>query len=658
MGIQGFFNYFMSESENQKPNKKFIVEEIIDNTVSRLYIDFVNIVHDVLNENKDIDNGSDEADVLIKNKVLERLGTIFDHYPKAKKFVYFECIPTVAKIKEQYSRRIYRKIQTDVENDLKFRCKIPQQSRFDHHKFAIDSDFIKMLAEAIEEHFTDQDIEVYKFANDEVGEAEHRIINHIKNTKFKNDDTFVMYSPDADVFLLSAIVTNLMDSNSKRITINTMRRSDDSSNRLFYKIDTHKYIDYLVQKINQPKKIKNQLINDVTYIFNLLGDDFIPIFDIFKTSNAKDIFPTIFKALAKLDDTEYILEYSEKSNRYTINKLSLVKIFDYLSSAPKPNQRKTFEYKYNMQYPEKDDDLPLTYSKIVYSVLSDAFQKGYYFYEKEKKYRPNKNNFGITDDNFDKDFATEGHFLQYEEDYNRNQYVITAKKSAYKTINLVGLDNGTNDKNENNNSGTAQRLIKHKYLRKQKRIDIDSGADSDNNNIIKNYFEGYEFILDMYYNECGTVRNNFWYYKHNSSPKIENIVKWLSENDLPTYVNNDDVKVSYFTNEQYKKYLFSLIDDNYNKLIQSGKQSIEYDDLVKISKKKNSNVIFDCFEKKYLNKCEIKGEIIPSPFDFVADSKNTRKNRQMGGFVDEIFMAKYFKYKNKCDELLKKVEKS
>ena len=53
----------------------------------------------------------------------------------------------------------------------------------------------------------------------------------------------------------------------------------------------------------------------------------------------------------------------------------------------------------------------------------------------------------------------------------------------------------------------------------------------------------------------------------------------------------------------------------YIKLLKS-KENIGYDDLVKISKK-TKNLIFNCFEKKYLNKCEIRGELMPNPFDFI-----------------------------------------
>jgi hypothetical protein len=615
MGIQGFFNYFMNESNLQKHSNKFIIEEIIDDTVSRLYIDFVNIVHDVLAENKNLDNGKDESDILIIGKVIEKLQKIFKHYPKSKKLIFFECIPTVAKIKEQYARRIYRKIQMDIENNLKKILKCDVSGKFDHQKFAIDSSFIKLLGDSIEGHFSAiDDIQIFKMNNETlVGEAEHLIIQHIKNTSFNSDDKFVIYSPDADVFLLSTIITNLMDSEKKHITINAMRRSDDIVNRLYYRIDTNKYTEYLMRKINNNKKNKTRMINDITYIFNLLGDDFIPVFDKFKMSGARDVFPIIFKALRMLNDDEYILESSGTSNKTKhINKSSLLKIFEYINTV----SIERFDirpYKYIVSIP---DGMHIAYNKLVYDVLQDAFQKGYYFYEKKNK--SNIHKFGITDTNYNKEFdKVSSKFLIYETNSKTDEYIIKINNEEYKSVSLIEIDN---------------KKTMHEN-------------DENEDNMIENYFEGYEFILDLYYNECGNVKNNYWYYKFEKSPKINKIIKWLKQNKLPTY-NSNKIPMTYFNIFQYKKYLSEQLDTNYIRLLKAGQQNIRYDDLLKIVKKKVKNLIFNCYEKKYVNKCEIKGEIFLSPFDFTNGDKN-----MAGGFHSDYYMNKYFKYITKCSLL-------
>lgn len=621
MGIGGFYTYFLSESNTLKSDKKFITEEIIDQIVKRLYVDFVSIVYDILLENKDLDNGADESDPLIIQKIIERLAKMFSHYPNAKKLIFFECIPTVAKIKEQYARRIFKKIQSDIELDLKKKLNCKIEPRFDPMKFGIDSNFIKSIIDAINENFNDA--EVFSYANNDVGEAEHRIIYHIANTEFKDGDVFIISSPDADIFLLATILTNLLSSKNKTLTINALRRSDDVSNRLFYKIDIEKYMNYLLLKVkNNYGKNKYDTINDITYIFNLLGDDFIPIFDKFKTSQAKDIFPLIFTAIKNLG-SDCVLE--NINNKLIVNKLNLLKVFEELYKNIQPLNDYKHTYKYILP-----TNAQLPHNKLVFMVLQDAFQKGYYFYEKSLK--SNHNNFFVTNLNYNKQFNnTTSKFLVYNINNEKNQYEITINQS-YKTVSMV---------------------------------EIDKNKHSETNKIdqIKNYFEGFEFILDLYYNTIGTVKNKFWYYKYNKSPSIGTTIDWLKQNDMPSYVKSN-LPTKYFTKKQYSRYLMKLVNVNYSMILNKSSNKLKqlaYDDLVKINGAFEGvplNKIFDCFEKKYINKCEIKGEKFFDPIDFVVNWPNSGKSKKLikesnkkNGFYKgyKKYKKKYLKLKNKTN---------
>lgn len=601
MGIQGFFNYFLNESDKQKQSKKFIIKETTDKSVSRLYVDFVNIIHDVLAENKHLDNGKDESDVLIIDKVLEKLKIIFSHYPNADKYIFFECIPTVAKIKEQYARRIFKKIQSDIEIDLKKKLKLEIDGKFDHQKFAIDSVFITLLSNKISSQF--KHINIINFKNDKIGEAEHLIIQHIKNNKFIKGNKFVIYSPDADVFLLSTIMTIIMNIgfDEQQIVINAMRRSDDIQNRSYYKIDTNKYMDYLIKKVNG-KKNKEQwkTIIDITYIFNLLGDDFIPVFDKFKVANSKEIFPIIFNSI-KILNNQHILNYVK--NKFVINKQNLLKIFEYINTISLDDYE-IRPYKFMINVDKLNGENTMIHNKLVYDILIDGFQRGYYFYEKHTK--SNKNNFYVTNKNYNKPYNSVDNKFFIVKNQQKDQFIIKINNSIYNSISLIEID-------------------KH-------HPNIQNTDD-----MIKNYFEGYEFILDLYYNSCGTVENNFWYYKYETSPRINKIIKWLKNNNISSYIHTH--KIPYFNTYQYKTYLSSLIDTNYSKLL--SKSHIEYDDLITIGNKIKSN-IFNCFEKKYINKCEIKREIFIDPIDFI-------NNNMTGG---GLYYKKYLKYIKKCQLLL------
>lgn len=613
MGIQGFFGYFFNENKKLKDDKKFIYKKSIDEKVSRLYVDFINIVHDILGENKELDNGEDSSDILIIKKVIERLKIIFDHYPNSKKLIFFECIPTVAKIREQYSRRIFKKIQNDIELDLKEKLKCPIESRFDQNKFSIDSQFILKIIENIKIYFREiiDEIEIfdYKIGSNEIGEAEHRIINHIFTNKFINNDKFVIYSPDADVFLLSTILTNKLSTTNKNITINTMRRSDDIMNREFYFIDTEKYINFIVNKVDSVKN-KKDLINDTTYIFNLLGDDFIPIFDKFKNLHSSEIFPIIFKLLKDMNFEIILMENS--TGNYHINKTNLLIFFENLNNYLTNNvgdvnnkNNRNFTYKYILEFDEK-----IKLNKLVYNILSDAFSKGYYFYEKSSK--SNSNNFFINNLNFEKNFNnTNSKFLVYNtiKKLEKEYYEITINNS-YKSVSMLEIDNKNNRYN----------------LNKKQNITYDEDK-------LINYFQGYQFVLDLYYNTPGLVLNNFWYYQYNDSPSLDHVIKWLKANQIPNYINENS-KIKYFTANEYKKFLLKLVENNYQKLLKKINQNkIMYDNLILI-KEFPSNMIFDCFEKKYINKCEIRNQEFINPIDYIR-----KRNFK--------YYKKYSKYKKK-----------
>ena len=617
MGIAGFFGYFFNENKLLKQNEKFINEEIVNMNVNKLYIDFVNIIHDILAENKDLDNGDKSNNSKIILKIIERLSTLFNFYPNAEKLIFFECIPTIAKIKEQYSRRMFKKIQNDIEINLKKRLGCEINKRFDQENFSIDSDFFIQIKKAIEDHFLDDKIKIFTHSKNEIGEAEHRIINHIATNCSSNnsndaDKLYVIYSPDADVFLLGTILTNLLSNKFKsNIIVNTLRRSDSTTNRVFYSIDTIKFSNHLIKKMNLTQHKQNNftydILNDITFIFNLLGDDFIPVFDKFKLLHSSEIFNVIFNVVNQLNQLDQckILEYDENISKFKINKTNLLKLFEKINNHfILQNDQNNFNqknYKSNYKYylqTNHESDIKIKYNELVFLILQDAFQKGFYIYE--KSLYSNKNNFYVNKSNKNKIFTEiTSKFIIYDFDKNKKQYEITINKK-YKMVSIIDIDN-------------------NQSINKINKTTINSTDKS--NDIILNYFEGYEFILDLYYNNIGFVSNNFWYYKHNCSPSLDITIKWLKNNDLPSYIVENKNNTKYFTTNKYKNFLASLLDVNYKKILKKiNKKSITYDDIVFIKTKSFNNIfnkIFNCFEKKYINKCEIKDDQFLNPFDFI-----------------------------------------
>jgi hypothetical protein len=76
MGIQGFFREFMKRNDNLEDNKKYINIVEIDNTINKLYIDFINILFDILNDNPNLNNNQKETEKLFFIKIIEKYLTI------------------------------------------------------------------------------------------------------------------------------------------------------------------------------------------------------------------------------------------------------------------------------------------------------------------------------------------------------------------------------------------------------------------------------------------------------------------------------------------------------------------------------------------------------------------------------------------------------
>lgn len=579
MGISNFFSYFFNKNKNHtEEENKFIIEATTNFSVNKLYIDFTNIIYDVIADNPDIVKIQNkiEQEKLLIDKIIERLSEIFGLYPNAEKLIYFECIPMVSKMKEQFTRRLYRKIDDSIDKQIQ---KILDLNLvlFDYSKISFNSEFINNISRSIKSNFSD--CIVYDFINNEIGEAEHRIINDI----YVNQDNLrcqdiIIYSPDADVFLLGNILTNKFRKNGKKIIVNTLRRSDKliDNKRKFYKIDSLKFTDYISRDLN---KDKDQLrsIDDLFFLLNLIGDDFLPALENLTIYNLDDII----SSLNDLDDEEYLLEI--ENDEYKINKNVLLKIF--MNEKFNSVQYKNKVYLSNVNEKDINDK---NFSEIIYEFIMSNFRKGIFLPQNFINDQQNKVK------NTVKELTTPK--------INKN-----GKK--YYQLNKLSLTNIRDDIYKIFLNEPIPGQIKYLTL-------IDNQIKRNkiySNDELINYLEGLNFILDLYFNTPGKVKNNYWYYKYNDSPSIYSLICWLKVNNLPNYNNNNIT--TYFNEDQYKRYLNTLVDDNLKVIFKNGEPN--YFKMLN----SNGSLYFDCYEKKYLNKCHFRESFFIDPFEFICKDK-------------------------------------
>ena len=153
---------------------------------------------------------------------------------------------------------------------------------------------------------------------DPIGEAEHRIIRHIflQSKYYKNNETIAIISPDADVFLLGAILTNRLSTENKKITVNVLRKNDKAFNgeRGFQYIFCDKFIDYIISLVKMQGKQAKRVFIDISFLMNIIGDDFLPCLKNFVIEK----LPEMIEAYNSLPQNKYILQYDTKINIYSI----------------------------------------------------------------------------------------------------------------------------------------------------------------------------------------------------------------------------------------------------------------------------------------------------------------------------------------------------
>lgn len=606
MGIQGFFRHFKDLSNKiTNSSDRFIVDTVVSNDVSRLYIDFLSILIDLIIDNpNELNNNREGTPELLINKMIDKLRNLFSLYPNAVIYIFFEGIPTVGKIIEQYYRKIYRKISNDIKKDLQNRLNV-SSNEFDFNLFTYNSPYLIRVADRINSVFsTEREINIFTFNPEinEIGEAEHRIIHHIVSNPYNSSDKFVIYSPDADVFLLSTLLTNNIKKNGP-LTVNTVKREDflttGQTTRKLDTINSNLFIKYLLNQIDErlilDKEVSSRVIADIIFLFNILGSDFIPSFNNFGVDN----IVLIYSGYKELGIGTYILDLNPETNKFSINSSNLLNFF----KSPSIQSIDGLKFKSSkppLVFPIENDKIPtyitnknneISNNPKTYYFLSYYFDKGFYFY---------KSATGKNDNNFS-NFLFINHTINpLKIDYNKKLY-------SFKNLVNLPLLSGSS-------SSTASAA--------------SAASGSEIIQVVEEYLKGYQFLLDMYFNDYGVVKNNFWYYPYQSTPTVQQIVEYIEANRvIPSYINPANRDVRYFNSVEYDKFLneqttinyqIVLNDINLGLNLRTKITSIGYDDLILFTSKDTAgNLIFNCDGEKFLNKCKIKNQIILNPIEFI-----------------------------------------
>lgn len=304
-------------------------------------------------------------------------------------FISIDGIPTMAKIVEQKRRRIMtcllsglkKKFNTDFKHQF-----TKERDLFMNYVYIFDRTLLSHVSsfmDILTDYLTSLDEnsfhtymkvkypnleEIIISSHHQPGEGEKKIMEDIIDTNYNNllvsNEECVIYSPDSDVIILSMLIRNILN---RRVTTElynaTHNNIDDSinSNQLrrenpktknISKVglvrhnsyeDTYDYIsaDDLCSKIFKNVQKRTQLCldedrvtNDVSFIFTLFGNDFLPKLEAINIKNDIDtilrIYVQTLEATYKSRHFGMYIIYHSKA-KYRINYASFSKYIELLS---------------------------------------------------------------------------------------------------------------------------------------------------------------------------------------------------------------------------------------------------------------------------------------------------------------------------------------
>jgi len=341
MGIESFFNTI---TKNKIISESLLIKEKIN--CNYLYIDFNSIIYivaDILENEINyylfsiIINKKDEKCVTIEKKydihlnnidefktyfTQERIGNLVNIYiyeyienlilniiiteDLKDIFISIDGTPTMSKIVEQKKRRHMNYIISYFKEQIyeKFKHSIDEiNNLFYENKISFNRGYITSWSNYIQEIFNNLNSPSYKIklkeycinleniiisSAYEFGEGEKKIMENILFNK--KPGSYVIFSPDSDVVLLSLIMQNTLSKNNIENTFNLIRHNQNENviENISICILRDNIYNFIYNKMNNYRKnnhSKSNIINDIIGIFTFFGNDFLPKIESINTKN-------------------------------------------------------------------------------------------------------------------------------------------------------------------------------------------------------------------------------------------------------------------------------------------------------------------------------------------------------------------------------------
>ena len=504
------------------------------------------------------------------------------------------------------------------------------------------------------------------------GEGEMKIMDCLYEINYSDDYKITVYSPDSDMILLLMILkfpVTLLRYDQQKSTI--------EKEPIFNQINVDKFKKVLFDYCNERIELvdKKLIIDEIVYIFTLFGDDFIP-----KTESinvGEDINFIIDNYLLTLKDKGNIITIKNKN--YTINYENLYYFFNKISKDEIEDLNRYFytskfknfkwakDKNFNFDLFNISNELKNSADKneISNKIKNSKHSKDPFFnfiynckkiIDGFKLYNFNKNNtkhknynmikkykslyyLNISDNDLIDDLLQycilnnyEFPFYFYQPENNKN-YENFINRSFEKKFHLSKMKK-LELFNPGNESEELEYLIQNKLDKfynlfnpinffYRTKVTTTSNyynimfPNKDKNKIIEKYIQGFEWVLNYYFNR---KTDYLWHYPYSRTPLLSDVINFnkkveeldfqknyiFSPLELIIYITPIDSfsKLNFlpdFISNQTKKDIFKFIEDNLFMFI-----NLKEIYILLNSNPESLTDLFDCSVSLFLSKCHYK----------------------------------------------------
>lgn len=548
----------------------------------------------------------DKVSDLIIEHIRRYLVLLIDSDFKKVDLIYIalDGVPSLAKMLEQKKRRyngfFYSKYKQEIINKFKLseNEKLFNKLKISWSKMYISpgTHFMTLFEKKLKDFNLGKNVIIS--TSQEEGEAEFKIFRYIKDN---NIDDVVIYSPDADVILLSL----LLNLNNIQILRYNQQESSSPNNFVNEVIDVSKLYKTILEYYDD-----NNIIEDIVFIFTFFGNDFLPKI---KSYNAKldiELIIELYKNYFN-ENKKYLIENSKNLNLENF-KLFLKELLKYEKMILNRNKL-IHDY--------------INYMNLIYNINPNKYH--YLSLEDIKEYIKNYNASRLRDQKID--FVPEElhEFILQDFTYIKfNKKLQHIKIQDIKVLKLLNNTHSSNTFYHKNKMFNLSDLEKEIYKLDNLLDDYYAKFNKPNLNHDMNlYLNGLFWVVNYYYND---VTDNSWFYNYSYKYTIQEIYDGIDQFKRI----KPDLNINFNIKEQILFVTpYDLIFDDPKILSNINKDKSKFTELIKKEKKIIENI--NCTDADYFNKCIV---------EFNIDIHDIKK--LLGSSGGSNYIKKYNYYKN------------